>query len=137
MEMRCCGGGWGWVLLLLLKLMPLKSQPAQPPRAARGQGQPRGQERVGTVAHGQLGQQERALARCAPCIAAVTMESSGSPRTGHKGGWPRPQPHAAAPLPEGLSTVMFYSPHTPLLKCKKRKKSQQGVVHSKNPKHDL
>lgn len=28
MEMRCCGGGWGWVLLLQLKLMPLKSHPS-------------------------------------------------------------------------------------------------------------
>lgn len=29
---------------------------------------------------------------------------------------------------EGLSTVMFYSPHTPLLKCKKRKKNLNRVL---------
>lgn len=73
-----------------------------------------------------------------PGIAAVTTgDLRVTKEPGHGEGWPWAQPRAAAPLHEGLSTVMFYSPHTPQLKCKKRKKSQQSVVHSKNPKHDL
>lgn len=47
---------------------------------------------------------------------------------GHREGWPWAQPHTAAPLREGLSIVMFYSPHTPLLKCKKRKKNLNRVL---------
>lgn len=65
MEMRCCGGGWGWVLLLQLKLMPLKSQPST---ATPGQHWDKDSSEDRDVwarqAQGQLGQQERALARC-------------------------------------------------------------------------
>lgn len=42
MEMRCCGSVWYWVLLLLLKLMPLKSHPsAASPVRALGRGRRR------------------------------------------------------------------------------------------------
>lgn len=94
MEMRCCGGVRYWVLLLLLlKLRPLKSHPsAASPVRALG--------RVGDA------QAER-----------------GGGRAGQRGLRHRRAGSGTATLPrhEGLSTVRFYSPHTPLLKCKKRK----------------
>lgn len=65
MEMRCCGGGWGWVLLLQLKLMPLKSHPsAAVPVQHWDKDGDEGRDVWVQWAHGQLGQQGCALARC-------------------------------------------------------------------------
>lgn len=94
MEMRCCGGVRYWVLpLLLLKLRPLKSHPSAAFQCGHwDETETRGQSR----SRGRAGQR------------GLRHRRAGSGT-------------AARPRHEGLSTVRFYSPHTPLLKCKKRK----------------
>lgn len=128
MEMRCCGGGWGWVLLLQLKLMPLKSHPSTATPVQRW-------DKDGDEDRDVWAQWHTAswASRSVPWPGAAPWHrchhrgtSRGHQKAGAQGGHSWAQLRAAAPLREGLSTVMFYSPHTPLLKCKKRKKISTG-----------
>lgn len=108
MEMRCCGGVWYWVLLRLLKLMPLKSQPSAASLLQRwDKGSNEDRDARAQLAQ-RLGRGHRRVPGSCHTAAAWHRE-----QLRHEERWPSAQP-------PGLSTVMFYSPHTPLPKCKKK-----------------
>lgn len=107
--MCCCGSVWHWAPLLLLKLMPLKSHPGAAARVRCWDGD--GDVRLRWLQGLRGGSTAPHPAQCQPrSIAHSHHQQLG---------------HSRAALYEGLSMVTFHSPHTPLLKCKNKKKKKE------------
>lgn len=112
---RCCGGVRYWVLLLLLKLMPLKSQPsaASPAQRWGEDGDEDGDARAQRAQR--PGQREGALGPGWVLLPGTAVPAAGGPapreqpRRGE--GWHRARPRAAAARRVKHCHVLF-SPHT-------------------------